>query len=168
MPKDIELKTNFAPDIPDVLYGDSGKVKQVITNILTNAAKYTEQGEIIFTVSCINNKENKFLSQDLKNQDVVSKINDKIAKGVSKIKILIITYLKEYVNTKFSKEIVREDFIRPSNEKTSREEVLTEIVLFISSINSEKQMFLLNRFSPILLIARVILENMSRSSSMKK
>jgi len=56
--KDIELKTNFAPDIPDVLYGDSGKVKQVITNILTNAAKYTEQGEINFTVSCINNKQN--------------------------------------------------------------------------------------------------------------
>ena len=117
---------------------------------------------------CINNKENKFLSQDLKNQDVVSKINDKIAKGVSKIKILIITYLKEYVKTKFNKDIVIEDFIKPSNEKTSREEALTEIVLFISSINSEKQMFLLNRFSPILLIARVILENISKNSSMKK
>ena len=56
--KDIELKTNFASDIPYVLYGDSGKVKQVITNILTNAAKYTEQGQIDFTVKCINNKEN--------------------------------------------------------------------------------------------------------------
>ena len=56
--KDIELKTNFAPDIPDVLYGDSGKVKQVITNVLTNAAKYTEQGEIDFSVRCVNNKNN--------------------------------------------------------------------------------------------------------------
>ena len=55
--KDIEVKTNFASDIPDVLYGDSGKVKQVITNVLTNAAKYTEQGEINFSVSCVNVKE---------------------------------------------------------------------------------------------------------------
>ncbi len=54
--KPIELKTYFAPDIPDTLYGDSGKVKQVITNILTNAAKYTEQGEINFKVNCVNNK----------------------------------------------------------------------------------------------------------------
>lgn len=55
--KDIELKTNFASDIPEVLYGDSGKVKQIITNILTNAAKYTEKGEINFKVSCVNIKE---------------------------------------------------------------------------------------------------------------
>ena len=54
--KDIEVKTNFASDIPDVLYGDSGKVKQVITNVLTNAAKYTEKGEINFSVSCVNVK----------------------------------------------------------------------------------------------------------------
>ena len=55
--KDIELKTNFAVDLPDRLYGDSGKVKQIITNILTNAAKYTEQGEIEFTVNCLNNQD---------------------------------------------------------------------------------------------------------------
>ena len=55
--KDIEVKTNFASDIPEVLYGDSGKVKQIITNVLTNAAKYTEKGEINFGVSCVNVKE---------------------------------------------------------------------------------------------------------------
>ena len=52
--KPIELKTNFAKDIPDILYGDSGKIKQVITNLLTNAAKYTDKGTINFNVSCIN------------------------------------------------------------------------------------------------------------------
>ena len=55
--KDIELKTNFAVDLPDMLYGDSGKVKQIITNVLTNAAKYTEKGEINFNVDCVNNKQ---------------------------------------------------------------------------------------------------------------
>lgn len=52
--KPIELRCNFAPDIPPVLYGDAGKVKQVITNILTNAAKYTKQGYIDFDVKCVN------------------------------------------------------------------------------------------------------------------
>ena len=54
--KDIEVKTDFASDIPEVLYGDSGKVKQIITNVLTNAAKYTEKGEINFSVKCVNNE----------------------------------------------------------------------------------------------------------------
>lgn len=52
--KPIEFKTQFAPDIPNVLYGDGAKIKQIITNILTNAVKYTERGIIAFEVNCIN------------------------------------------------------------------------------------------------------------------
>lgn len=52
--KPIVLKTNFSDDLPDVMYGDIGKIKQVITNILTNAVKYTQMGHILFTVNCIN------------------------------------------------------------------------------------------------------------------
>ena len=52
--KPIELITQFAPDIPETLYGDCGKLKQIVTNLLTNAAKYTKEGQIIFKVNCIN------------------------------------------------------------------------------------------------------------------
>lgn len=52
--KPIDFRTNFAPDIPAVMYGDIAKIKEVITNILTNAVKYTEKGFINFNVSCIN------------------------------------------------------------------------------------------------------------------
>ena len=54
--KPIELKTSFSDDIPYELYGDMGKVKEIITNLLTNAAKYTDKGIIDFSVSCINEK----------------------------------------------------------------------------------------------------------------
>ena len=56
--KPIELKTNFSKDLPAILYGDSSKVREIITNLLINAAKYTEEGFIEFNVSCIN-KDNK-------------------------------------------------------------------------------------------------------------
>ena len=52
--KDLVLRTHFATDIPGVMYGDIGKIKQIITNILTNAVKYTEKGSIDFSVNCIN------------------------------------------------------------------------------------------------------------------
>jgi CheY-like chemotaxis protein/HPt (histidine-containing phosphotransfer) domain-containing protein/anti-sigma regulatory factor (Ser/Thr protein kinase) len=55
--KPIELKVDIAQDIPDVLYGDGAKIKEVITNILTNAVKYTDKGFIDFKVSCINQKD---------------------------------------------------------------------------------------------------------------
>ena len=55
--KPIEFIMNLAPDIPDILYGDKGKVKEIISNVLTNAVKYTETGQINFNVNCINKND---------------------------------------------------------------------------------------------------------------
>lgn len=57
--KPIEFKMTFSPDLPGILRGDVSKVKQIILNILTNAAKYTDKGEIIFNVNCINRLDTK-------------------------------------------------------------------------------------------------------------
>lgn len=51
--KPIEFRTHFSEDIPDTLYGDYARVKQVILNILTNAVKYTEKGSIDFYVNSV-------------------------------------------------------------------------------------------------------------------
>ena len=57
--KPIEFKVNITPDLPGVLKGDMGKLKQVVLNLLTNAAKYTEKGEIEFNVTCVNRTDTK-------------------------------------------------------------------------------------------------------------
>lgn len=56
--KPIKFIMNVAPDIPNTLYGDKGKIKEIITNLLTNAVKYTEKGTITFDISCINKNNN--------------------------------------------------------------------------------------------------------------
>lgn len=52
--KPIELNLSVAPDLPECLYGDKAKIKEIITNLLTNAVKYTDKGHIDVIVSCIN------------------------------------------------------------------------------------------------------------------
>ena len=52
--KVIEYKTDFDDNIPPVLCGDKIRLKQIITNLLTNAVKYTKEGSIIFGIKCKN------------------------------------------------------------------------------------------------------------------
>ena len=50
--KDLELKLNIASNIPCNMLGDDIRIKQVLTNIITNAVKYTQEGYIEITVTC--------------------------------------------------------------------------------------------------------------------
>lgn len=51
--KNLDFRTNIDASIPNVLYGDSARLKQIILNLLTNAVKYTKEGYISFTVSSV-------------------------------------------------------------------------------------------------------------------
>lgn len=50
--KGLMLVLDFDRNMPERLFGDEVRIKQIITNILTNAVKYTEQGTVTFSVSC--------------------------------------------------------------------------------------------------------------------
>lgn len=48
--KNIEFKTDFDNDIPEILVGDFERLSQVILNLLTNSIKYTNKGNITLKV----------------------------------------------------------------------------------------------------------------------
>lgn len=49
--KGLELVCRVAPDIPDRLVGDPGRLRQILINLIGNSLKFTECGEVLVDVS---------------------------------------------------------------------------------------------------------------------
>lgn len=50
--KKLKFVLDISSDIPSVLWGDEVRIKQIVSNLLTNAVKYTEEGKILLQIKC--------------------------------------------------------------------------------------------------------------------
>jgi len=55
--KDLRLSALVRPEVPPFILGDVTRVRQVLANLLSNAIKFTEHGEVVVEVSCMDGGE---------------------------------------------------------------------------------------------------------------
>ena len=49
--KGLELAFQVKPDVPELVEGDAGRLRQIVFNLVGNAIKFTQRGEVVLTVS---------------------------------------------------------------------------------------------------------------------
>lgn len=50
--KKLEFRINIDPEMPVMLCGDEVRIRQVVLNLLTNAVKYTQEGDVTLSAKC--------------------------------------------------------------------------------------------------------------------
>jgi len=79
--KGLELTTIPSPKLPSLLYGDAGRLRQIILNLLSNATKFTDCGKISVALSC-HEIDDKNIWLTLKISDSGIGLSDQAKKGI--------------------------------------------------------------------------------------
>ena len=100
--KEVELKIEIEKDIPEVLWGDSERISQIILNLLKNAIKSTEKGQITLKVNRIKSEnicrlkiEVSNTGKIFKDEEIENIFNQEKKSSKSNLNLSVTKYLVE-------------------------------------------------------------------------
>ena len=74
--KGVELVGAIAPEVPRFLYGDAMKLRQVLLNLIGNAIKFTDSGEVVIDIALVEFRENQSIGEDNKKVQLLFTVRD--------------------------------------------------------------------------------------------
>ena len=54
--KSVQLNVTIAADVPETVYADALRIRQIVSNLVSNAVKFTEQGSVTLAVTALADK----------------------------------------------------------------------------------------------------------------